>query len=144
MFAVFLFLFAILQISIQASPLKDRIEKARNGDYLVAEGGKMVTVLSIRSVTPESIVLEEISAPTHNLKQRPASWLDWIKARAPGHTSWAMVEIDRSSGEIIECYSFTRAAWIQMSSQESLLATLLNAPLKPVAEENRRRIGPHP
>ncbi len=137
---------AILVLGLALSPLfgfslQDRIAKASSGDYLVVEGGKLITVLSIRSVTPGSIVLEEVSIPSETLKKRPASWNEWIKAKAPGHTSWSMIEFDRVSGEILECYSFTRASWVQISSVESLLATLLNLPLQPVPPEKRRKIG---
>jgi hypothetical protein len=126
------------------SLLQDRIGRASCGDYLVLEGGKMISVLSIRTVTPLSIVLEEVSIPSQNLKKRPDSWNEWIKSRAPGHTSWSMIEIDRSSGEILECYSFTQASWIQLSSQESLLATLFKLTLIPVPPESTRKIGPPP
>jgi len=134
----------VLCASLSASPLQERIGRASAGDYLVVEGGKMITVLSIRSVTPAAIVLEEVSAPSQNLKKRPSSWAEWIKARAPGHTSWSMLEVDRSTGEILECYSFTRASWLQLSSQESLLTTLLTLPLTPVPADARRKIGPPP
>jgi hypothetical protein len=136
---------AILAIApLFGSPLQDRISRASSGDYLVVEGGKMITVLSIRTVTPKAIVLEEVSIPSQNLKKRPTSWSEWIKARAPGHTSWSMIELDRASGEVLECYSFTRASWVQLSSQDSLMATLLKLPIAPVASEKRRKIGPPP
>ena len=104
----------------------------------------MITLLSVQSQTPQSLILEEISIPSQKAKPLPASWLDWVKTRAPGHTSWSMVEIDRSTGEILECYSFSRASWVQVSPQESLIATLFNIPLHLVPEAERRRIGPPP
>lgn len=131
-------------LPLLGSPLQDRINRASSGDYLVVEGGKLITVLSIRSVTSTSIVLEEVSIPSQNLKTRPSSWSEWIKAKAPGHTSWSMIELDRSTGDILECYSFTRSSWIQLSSQESLLATLISLSLEPVPFDQRRKIGPPP
>lgn len=124
--------------------LKDRLEKAKTGDYIVTEANKMITILSIRSLTPAALVLEEISAPLESLKQRPASWADWVKAKAPGHTSWSMVEIDLHSGQVVECYSFSRGAWIRLAQKESLFASLLLLPMRPVAEDQRRKIGPPP
>jgi hypothetical protein len=124
--------------------LKDRIEKAKPGDYVVTEANKLITVLSIRSITPATLVLEEISAPLENLKNRPESWPEWVKAKAPGHTSWSMVEIDIQSGQLLECYSFSRSAWIQLSQKESLFATLLHLPLHNVPDDKRRKIGPPP
>lgn len=130
--------------SLFGTPLQNRLDSAASGDYMVVEGGNMLTILSIRSVTAGSIVLEEVSVPSRNLNPRPSSWKEWIKAKAPGHTSWSMIDIDRATGEILECYSFTRGAWIQLSSQESLIATLLKLPLHPVPPEKRRKIGAPP
>lgn len=55
-----------------------------------------------------------------------------------------MLEIDLESGQVLECFSFSRNAHIQISKKESLLATLLQLPLNQVAPKNRRRIGPPP
>src|SRR5688572_20098924 len=95
-----------------ASPLLERLEKAKNGDFTVLEAGKTVTLLAVRAKTDHSLVLEEISAPSEVLKTKPPSWAEWIKAHAPGHTSWSMIEIDLKNREILECYSFSKSAWI--------------------------------
>ncbi|MBX7067399.1 MAG: hypothetical protein K1X28_09225 [Parachlamydiales bacterium] len=124
--------------------MKERIEKAKVGDYMVTEAGKMITVLSIRSISPNSLILEEISVPSQNLKKRPDSWPEWVKANAPGHTSWSMIEIDPKSGQLLECFSFSRSAWIQLSQKESLIATLLFLPMKKVSPDKQRKIGPPP
>lgn len=126
------------------SPLKDKIKSAENGDYLVFEANKMITVLCTRSIANGSITLEEISIPSQTLKKHPASWSDWVKNKAPGHTSWSMTEIDLNNSQIIECYSFSRSSWVQLSSNESLFATLLGLPLEPLKMEKRPRIGPPP
>lgn len=138
------FLFASAAVFGTEFQLKERLEKAKTGDYIVTEAGKMVTVLAVRSLTPHSIILEEITAPVQNLKKMPASWPEWVKAKAPGHTSWSMIEIDLKTGQLLECYSFSRAAWIHLSKQDSLIATLLKLPLKDIEPDRRRRIGPAP
>ncbi len=124
--------------------LKDRVQKAKNGDYIVAEANKMITVLAIRSIGPSTLILEEISAPTQNLKKLPASWPSWVREKAPGHTSWSMIEIDLRTGQVLECYSFSRSSWIQISRQESLFSTLLQLPLHPTPLDKQRKIGPPP
>ncbi|HSX37867.1 MAG TPA: hypothetical protein VLE95_03455 [Chlamydiales bacterium] len=144
MIRIFFVAFLAACLSFFGVSVQDRLSIASNGDYLVMEGGKMITLLSIRSINPTSFVLEEVSAPVENLQTRPSSWHEWIKGKAPGHTSWSMFEIQRSNGEILECYSFTRGAWIQLSTKESLIATLLSLSLTPVSHENRRKIGPPP
>jgi hypothetical protein len=121
--------------------LKERLEKARPGDFFVAEANKITTLVAIRSITPTTLLLEEITIPE---KKKPASWPAWVKAKAPGHTSWSLIEIDLVEGQILECYSLSRSAWVQLSTKESLFATLMQLPLKPVDSEKRRRIGPAP
>lgn len=124
--------------------LKTLLSQARMGDYIVAESGKMLTLISIRSITSKTIIIEEISAPLKNIKPQTTSWPQWIKNKAPGHSSWSVLEMDLENGQILECYSFSRNAHVQISQNESLFATLLQLPLKSVHSENRRRIGPAP
>ncbi len=126
------------------SPLQERLEKAKVGDYIVTEGGQMVTLLAIRSNHSGTLILEEISAPLSRLQPMPTSWPEWIRAKAPGHTSWSMTEIDLAHGQVLECFSFSRSAWIQTAQNESLIATLLQLPLKKVSDEARKKIGPAP
>lgn len=128
----------------EANQLKKRLLLAQRGDYIVTEANKMITILSVRSKTPSSVIFEEITVPLQQLKEKPKSWAEWVKNKAPGHTSWSMVEIDLSSDQLLECYSFSKAAWLQASSQDSLLSTLLHLPLKELADAERKKIGPPP
>lgn len=124
--------------------LKERLEKAKSGNYIVTEANKMITLLAIRSNISNTLLLEEISVPISHLKKLPVSWAEWVKAKAPGHTSWSMIEIDLMNGQVLECYSFSRSAWIQISQNESFLTTLIHLPMKKIASDKRKRIGPPP
>ena len=115
--------------------LQERLGKAKAGDYIVTESNKMISVLAIRSLTPKSLILEEIGVPAHAVNPRPASWPKWVHDLAPGHTSWSMLEIDYENHELIECYSFSRSAWVELSSQESFISTILALSLQPVPVE---------
>jgi hypothetical protein len=137
-----LLLFAVADMI--ASPLLERLEKARPGDFVVFEADQMVSLLAVRAVSCDTLILEEISAPSIALQNKKESWGAWISASAPGHTSWSMVEIDIPSRQIVECYSFSKAAWITVTQQGSLLTTLLQLPLAPIQEERRRKVGPPP
>ena len=143
---IWVFVFCLCAIALPGAEFKfkDRIGRAKVGDYVVTEAGKMITLLSIRSISSSTLLLEEISAPLQNLNKRPDSWPEWVKAKAPGHSSWSMVEIDLQTGQLIECYSFSRSGWLQLSQKESLLATLLNLPMQPIPEADLRKIGPPP
>ncbi len=125
--------------------LQEFLLKTQEGDYIVAESMKVFTLIRVRASDPKTIILEEISGPIKNLPDRnKVSWEEWLKNRAPGHSSWSLIEISLEDGEILECYSFSRSAHIQLSQKESLLATLLTRPLRQVSLENRRRVGPPP
>ena len=139
LFSTALLLSAILYAQ---TPRLKRLEKSKSGDYIVLEANKTITLLAIRSISDQALILEEISAPSP--KQRPTSWAQWLQGRAPGHTSWTMMEIDLKDTQILECYSFLRSSWISQSPRDSFLATLLQLPLKPVPSEQQRRIGPPP
>lgn len=140
----FLILFLTYVTIGHAFCLRDRVQSAKSGDYIVTEANKMITVLSVKAITDHTILLEEISAPIQNLKKRPDSWTQWVKNKAPGHTSWSMVEIDLDSSQLLECYSFSKSAWIHLSEKESLFATLLDLPMERVSDNERRKIGPPP
>lgn len=143
-FWVFLCLALSLPLLGSSFRLKERIEKAKPGDYIVTEAGKMITLLSIRSIHPNSLLIEEISVPTQNLKKRPDSWPEWVKANAPGHTSWSMVEMDLQTGSLLECFSFSKSCWIQLSQKESLISSLLHLPMQKVSVDKQHKIGPPP
>ncbi len=104
----------------------------------------MVSVLTIRSLSPDRIYLEEISAPIKQISPYPPSWIEWVKKRAPGHTSWVLLAFDLRSGEVTDCYSFSKHSHVAVSSKESLLATLLKVPLTEVSLQERKKIGPPP
>ncbi len=139
-------------LSIVALPLqsetpktmKSYLQKAQPGDYVVAKMHKTITLLRIHSIDHQTVSLEEISAPLGNLKPYPVSWHEWIQDQAPGHTSWSILKIDFSSGEILSCYSVPKRSWIKINTQESLFATLLNLPLNKIKDHLLRKIGPPP
>ncbi|MEN9654884.1 MAG: hypothetical protein RL235_996 [Chlamydiota bacterium] len=128
----------------EISILQKRLAEARTGDYLVIESPKTTTLIAIRSNEADAFVIEEISAPSSQLTPYPTSWPDWVKHRAPGHSSWSMIELNIRSGEIIESYSFSKNGWIVLSQEESLFATLLQLPMQLAPTEARKKIGPPP
>lgn len=135
--------YLLLLFCLCSFQMKERIESAKSGDFAVIEANKMVTLLAIRSATPQTVVLEEISLPSQTAK-KIGSWPEWVKAKAPGHTSWSMIEIDLETGAVLECYSFSRSTWVQLTQKENLFATLIHLSLKTVEGDKVKRIGPPP
>lgn len=144
LFGCFL-LFSFGTLPLESSTiLHDRLKNAKAGNYIVTESNKMITVLAIRSLTTNSLILEEISAPVQALDPYPTSWPEWVQKHAPGHSSWSMLEIDFDNNQLLECYSFSRSAWIQLSKQESFITTILGLSLQPVPFNQMRKVGPEP
>lgn len=127
-----------------SNALQERLKTAKNGDYFVTESGKMISVLAVRSVDANSLILEEITAPANVLNPRPTSWCEWVRQMAPGHTSWSMIEIDLKEHQLTECYSFSRSTWVQLSTQESIVSTILDLPMQLISPQEQRKIGPEP
>ena len=103
------FVFCFSPIFGSDRTLQERVKTANSGDYVVVEANKLISLVALRSVTPHTLILEEISLPAN--AKRPSSWSEWLQKRAPGHTSWTMIEIDLNTHEVLECYSFSRASW---------------------------------
>ncbi|HPE85054.1 MAG TPA: hypothetical protein PLO43_02615 [Chlamydiales bacterium] len=135
-----LILLLILNFSIFASML-EKFADAEPGCYSVFESQKTYTLLHLHSKSDSTVILEEISAPTHAVS-KGWDWKSWISKNAPGHTAWTQYEFDLKSGQLLECYSFTRESWLQ--NNDGLLGVLINLGFKPIAETKRKRIGATP
>lgn len=125
---------------MHANPtLQSFLSGGKSGDYIVAKVGKLYTLIHLRSMDANSLVIEEISG-----SEGQKSWADWVKNRAPGHSSWSILEIDLINGQIRDCFSFSKSSHLQISKNESIIATLLQLPLTRISDSNRRKIGPPP
>ena len=102
------------------------------------------SLLFIRSITADTLLLEEISVPEHQIDLKKIDWKKWVAGKAPGHTSWTLYEIDQKTGQLIECFSYSKNGWLYLDSTEQFLTRLLTLPLYPVPEKERKKIGPQP
>jgi hypothetical protein len=137
------FLLLFLPIFLFSAPftLKAKIEKGETGDYIVTQQDKSISLVRLREVTAQKLVLEEITAPAVSIGT-PSSWPNWVKEGAPGHTSWILYEIDTYKGEIIESYSVSQKNWVTID--QPLLPKMLALPLSQTPQDARKRIGPPP
>lgn len=135
--------FFLLTASLTASTLtlKDKLATAEPGSYIVIEQNKNYTLLHVYSRSEHGIVLEEVTIPAARYKRSPAPWRTWFESGAPGHTSWMMSQINVSTGEFEETFSFTHNGWINLADCDPFLTTLLNLQFQEVPEAKRRRVG---
>ncbi|HSX13168.1 MAG TPA: hypothetical protein VLE96_01950 [Chlamydiales bacterium] len=138
---IFIFLLLFLCSSFANPTLQTFLLNGKSGDYIVTQAGKLFTVVHLRSIDENQLIIEEISGPNSFVTD---SWASWVKNKAPGHTSWSILEIDSKNGQVLDCYSVSKNMHVKISKNESILATLLQLSLVPIQNEDRRRIGPPP
>lgn len=139
-----LFVLLFYTTALSALTLKEKFTHAHPGDYIVTEQSKNYSLLFVRSINEDSIILEELSVPSHLINLNDTNWQTWVMSRAPGHTSWVSYEIDFQNNKLKESFSYTQNGWLFLQDSDYLLAKLLSLKLEKVHEIDRRRIGPAP
>lgn len=147
MMKTFIFCFFWLLGIFQAyaeNTLKDKFQHAQPGDYIVTEQDNNISVLSIRSLSSSTLLLEEISIPSNGIDPLKTSWSQWAQSKAPGHTSWIWYEIDLENNQLIECFSFSRQSWLFFNESEHFFTKLIGLSFSKIPDKQKRRIGPPP
>lgn len=124
--------------------LKEKFQNfspAYKGSFVVTEHQKTISFLRLHSLDGPFLFLEEINLPSHFLMQHPRNWDEWLKEKAPHHTSWLLYQVDLNQCKIVDCYSFSKESYISLHEQQSFLTTLMTLPLEPVPPAERKRIG---
>lgn len=124
--------------------LEQRFTHAHAGDFIVTAQENNYSLLFIRSITSDLLLLEEISVPAYQIDLKKIIWKNWVSNKAPGHTSWTLYEIDRKNGKLIECFSYSKNGWVFLDQSEQFLTRLLSLSLNPVSDKERKKIGPPP
>ncbi|MBS0653509.1 MAG: hypothetical protein JSR39_08325 [Verrucomicrobia bacterium] len=130
----------------EAAPfaLKEKYQMAHAGDFIVTEQDHTYSLLFIREITADHLLLEEIAAPDSQIDLNTIVWSKWVKAKAPGHTSWTLYEIDARSGNLIEAFSYSKRGWLFLDETQRFLSKLLCLPLTQLGNADRKKIGPQP
>ncbi|MBS0607255.1 MAG: hypothetical protein JSR57_09920 [Verrucomicrobia bacterium] len=124
--------------------LKEKYQNAHAGDFIVTEQDHTYSLLFIREITADHLLLEEIAVPDTQINLNSIVWSDWVKAKAPGHTSWTLYELDSLSGSLIEAFSYSKRGWLYLDETQQFLSKLLCLPLTKLSNADRRKIGPQP
>lgn len=119
--------------------LAERLREAKAGDYLVILQERTATLLLVREVDNDHLILEEISAPVTARGQY--RWSEWIQHHAPGYCSWTTYFIT-PSGLVEHAYSHSRCGWMNIGNSDPFLSTLLRLSFTEIPPSERRRIGP--
>ena len=148
---IILFLFLFLPLAsfcaeVVGAPfsLREKYKQAQAGNFIVTEQDHTYSLLFIREVTEDHLLLEEIAVPDSQIALNKMSWLGWVKAKAPGHTSWTLYEIDAHTSELIEAFSYSKRGWLYLDETQQFLSKLLSLPLTQLGSAERKKIGPQP
>lgn len=140
---IFFILILSSSVLLSARPiLRENMQRALPGDFIVAAQDKVCTLLLVDNVEGPILTLEELVIPMQRLPSPTPCWSGWLKQGAPGHTCWVRYRLNTATGHMVDYYSFTQRQWCSLSSQESLLATLLSLSFQPVPASERKRRGP--
>jgi hypothetical protein len=142
-----LFIFSIWHINLHAQNslfLKDNLQRAQSGDYIVVSSNKTDTLMHIYDKQDQLITIEEIAVPESERKSQSLSWREWIHKNAPSHTSWVMYEIDLQTGQMQRYYSFSKQGWFEIPDADNFLSKLLNLKLNKLPDQARKKVGPRP
>lgn len=120
--------------------LRDNLQRAQPGDYIVTAQNKNFTVLVVRAKDNDFINIDEITVPDQK-RPRGQSWKQWAEQGAVGNTCWVMYPIQLSSGNIQKAFSFTKNEWVSMPQSQNFLSTLLNLRFHKVPDKERTRVG---
>lgn len=124
--------------------LKDRLQTAETGDYIVTAIDKTFTLLLVKDKTEHNILIEEVTIPaarSQYVRSQQGGWRGWIENGAPGHTSWVLYSIQRNTGQMENYFSYTRNYWCNISQADNFLSTLLNLNMEQIPRNKMKRIG---
>lgn len=123
---------------------REKCQKAHAGDFIVTQLDDTYSLLFVREITAERLLLEEIAAPSNQIDTKTIRWAEWVKKKAPGHTSWTLYEIDMKTGQLIEAFSYSKRGWLYLDETQQFLSKLLSLPLTLLSDAERKKIGPQP
>jgi len=141
-------LFSVTLNGIQAATpsnaytFHQKFETAQPGDYIVTLQDGNYSVLIVKALNKDSLILEDLLIPEDLAPQ--LSWNEWVEKGAEGHTAWNLFEIDWTNNQLIEAYSVDKEGWLFFDDSQHFLSKLLSLSLKKVSSDERRKIGPAP
>lgn len=136
----YFFILLFLISPIFSITIKNRLEKAETGDYMVTISGKTYFLLLIEKKNEESIIISEIAIENEKIKKN-FSWEEWIKKNSPYNLSWHVYEIDLKNEKLKKCLSINDNKII---NNDPLILKLLKIPLSIISKEDRKKIGSPP
>jgi hypothetical protein len=130
-------------LSLQSEELilRNNLQRAQPGDYIVISANKTQTLLLIYEKRNPILTIEEIAVPESKCSPN-VSWREWVNQGAPGNTSWVRYDVDLQTGQMLRYYSFTKKNWFEIPDADNFLSKLLNLKFTQIPDNARKRVGP--
>lgn len=147
MFKVFAIILSFLLFPLQGQNyvLKESLQKAETGDYMVYETARFYTILYVTSKQDALITLEEISVAVDCINtlqgcKEPFDFVSFVKKGALNASAWMTYHCDLAKGSVLKTFSHTRKS---EQAPSPLLATLINLPCtKPTTRKMTKKGTP--
>lgn len=124
--------------------IKERLNKARPGDFIVTEQGPAYSLLLVRAVELPRITLEEITVDKSNIDLKKISWKNWVENKAPNATSWTAFVLDLEKNTLLRSFSFLDNQWLFIENVDYFFTKFFSLPFRASKENERKKIGPAP
>ena len=131
----------IFPLNAQELVLRNNLQNARPGDYLVIAANKTLTLMHMVEKENQILTIEEIALP-ESVQPSDSNWKEWVAQNAPGNTSWVMYDINLLTGQMVRYYSFSKKNWYEIPDADNFLSKLLNLKMTKIPPYARKRIGP--
>lgn len=130
MFKVFLTILVLLLFPLQGQNycLRESLEKAESGNYVVYEQARFYTLLYIKERQQNFIIIDEVSvaaACIESMKRgsQPFDFVQWLKGGSLNSSAWITYSADLTTGLLLKTYSHVRKT---EQSPNPILSTLMN------------------
>ncbi|NGX57853.1 MAG: hypothetical protein K940chlam3_00750 [Chlamydiae bacterium] len=140
---IFILLCVISPVLCQAEPLylRENLNHAKKGDYLVTVRNKNYTLILINEKSNKSLIIQEITIPQQKFPSNIGTWRAWVESGAPNHTAWVTYKVDLNNGALQNLYSYSHRSWVNISETDNIFTKLINMPFHPLPDRQRRYVG---
>lgn len=145
MFKVFLTILVLLLFPLQGQNycLRQSLEKAESGNYVVYEQARFYTLLYVKERKPNVIIIDETSVAADCIESmkrgsKAFDFVQWLKEGALNSSSWITYSVDLTTGTLLKSYSHVRKT---QQAPSPLLSTLINLPCEKAVPRKMTKSG---
>jgi hypothetical protein len=121
--------------------LKNNLQQAQQGDYVVISQNKIFILLHILNKNDEHITIEEVVIPKNRKTIHNQSWKTWINEGCNDNNSRILYKIDLATANCLHAYSMSQKKWLDVKCLGNILQKLLNINFVSIPQQDMRKVG---